>query len=82
MAITRPPKNIAPTTAAEAFVAGAIEKPAKTVRAKKTAISLTLAPALLDDIDALATAMGTSRAGAISMAIHRSVVQAKQDGLM
>lgn len=86
MAITRPhkavPAQVAHAQATEAFVAGAIERPAKAAREKKTPISLTLAPSILEDIDALALAMGTSRAGAISAAIRKSVVQARQDGLM
>ncbi len=88
MAITRPAKNSPASVsqaAADAFVAAAIEQPSKPKRAlrgKKTAISLTLDPVLLDDIDALAIAMGTSRAGAISMAISRSVLLARQEGLL
>ena len=65
------PQLIAPVPGADAFIAGA---PRKGVRkGNKLQISLTISPALLGKIDALATELGQSRAALINLAIHRAV---------
>ena len=74
MAIIKPrPKNI---EAATAFISGApdAEAPSKgVVKGKKQQISLTMTPALLAKVDALAEKMGQSRAAVINMAVYRVV---------
>lgn len=64
---------------ADAFIAGAPDsaveqtKPKGVVKGKKQQISLTIAPALLEKVDELATELGQSRAAVINMAIYRAV---------
>jgi Ribbon-helix-helix protein, copG family len=70
MAITRPK----PKTPDE-FVAAAPDAPAKkgVRRGKREQITLTLAPELLEKVDALAKRMGQSRAATINLAIFRLI---------
>lgn len=42
-------------------------------KGKKLQISLTLSPSLLDQVDAMACALGQSRAGLITMALHQAL---------
>ncbi|MDE1943599.1 MAG: CopG family transcriptional regulator [Betaproteobacteria bacterium] len=71
MAITKPkPKG----KGADAFIAGAPDGAQRGVRkGNKQQISLTIAPALLAKVDALAEELGQSRAAVISMALHQAV---------
>ena len=79
MAITRPKPQPAPADA-EAFISAAPDAPTrKGVRkGHKVQISLTIAPQLLERVDALAAEIGQSRAALINLAIHRAV----EHGLM
>ena len=71
MTITRPAK---PKTT-EAFIAGAPDAASRkgVKRGKKEQITLTIAPDMLEKVDALAERMGQSRAAVINMAIFRLV---------
>lgn len=77
MAITRPVQTIPESTpAVDAFIAGApdaVRVPRPTMLGNKRQISLTIAPALLEKVDAMAAEMGQTRAGIINMAIYRMV---------
>lgn len=82
MAITRPVPNAnkVPTAggdaAAEAFISGAPDAPKKprgVIKGKRQQITLTMPPALLEKVDALAAELGQSRAAVINLAIHRAV---------
>lgn len=82
MAITRPVPNAskAPATggdaAVEAFISGAPDAPKKprgVMKGKRQQITLTIPPALLSQVDALAEQIGQSRAAVINMAIYRAV---------
>ena len=77
MAITRPVQTIPQSTpAVDAFIAGApdaVRVPRPTMLGNKRQISLTIAPALLEKVDAMAAEMGQTRAGIINMAIYRMV---------
>ena len=77
MAITRPVQTIPESTPADdAFIAGApdaVRVPRPTMLGNKRQISLTIAPALLEKVDAMAAEMGQTRAGIINMAIYRMV---------
>ncbi|MCK0509787.1 ribbon-helix-helix domain-containing protein [Aromatoleum buckelii] len=82
MAITRPVPNAnkTPTTsddaAVEAFISGAPDSPKKprgVIKGKRQQITLTMPPALLEKVDALAAELGQSRAAVINMAIYRAV---------
>jgi hypothetical protein len=64
----------------EAFISGAPDAEPEQPEARKgvkkgnkVQISLTIAPALLERVDALAADLGQSRAGIINLAIHRVV---------
>ena len=76
MAITKPKTKVPDSSpAADTFISGAPDA----VRAKgvkkgnKQQISLTIAPALLQKVDELASELGQSRAAIINMAIYRAV---------
>ena len=73
MTITRPKKT--QDAATDAFIAGApdAEKPRGVRKGNRQQISLTIAPALLAKVDALAARLGQSRAAVINMAIYRAV---------
>ena len=75
MAITKPKHKNTPD--ADAFISGAPDadsKPRSGVKkGNKQQISLTIAPALLDKVDDLATELGQSRAAIINLAIYRAV---------
>ena len=75
MAITRPkPKNAQEAT--DAFISGAPDaeaRPRGVKKGNKQQISLTMSPALLAKVDALAEKMGQSRAAVINMAVYRVV---------
>ena len=77
MTITRPkPKVPEPTPAVDAFISGAPDAaraPRPTMLGNKRQISLTINPALLEKVDAMAAEMGQTRAGIINMAIYRMV---------
>ena len=78
MAITRPVSNAErPASAAvDAFIAGAPDAPQKprgVLKGRRQQITLTIAPALLKKVDALAAELGQSRAAVINLAIHRAV---------
>ena len=77
MAITRPVQTIPQSIpAVDAFIAGApdaVRVPRPTMLGNKRQISLTIAPALLEKVDAMAAEMGQTRAGIINMAIYRMV---------
>ena len=77
MAITRPVQtNPQSIPAVDAFIAGApdaVRVPRPTMLGNKRQISLTIAPALLEKVDAMAAEMGQTRAGIINMAIYRMV---------
>ena len=63
-------------TATADFIAGAPDSGTKTTGVKKgnkQQISLTMTPALLAKVDALAEKMGQSRAAVINMAVYRAV---------
>ena len=63
-------------TATADFIAGAPDSGTKTKGVKKgnkQQISLTMSPALLAKVDALAEKMGQSRAAVINMAVYRAV---------
>lgn len=73
MAITKPKTK--PSTV-DNFISGAPDaevKPRGVKKGNKQQISLTIAPALLLKIDALADELGQSRAAIINMAIYRAV---------
>jgi hypothetical protein len=73
MAITKPKPKIATV---DTFISGAPDaevKPKGIKRGNKQQISLTIAPALLIKIDALAEELGQTRAALINMAIYRAV---------
>jgi hypothetical protein len=86
MTITKPkPKTSAQSTTQEAaaagFIAGAPDsttKPKGVRKGNKQQISLTMTPALLAKVDALAGKLGQSRAAVINMAVYRAV----EHGLM
>lgn len=81
MTITaRPKQKIEPTpqpadAVVDAFISGAPDapKPRGVRKGNRQQISLTIAPALLEKIDALAAELGQSRAAVINMAIYRAV---------
>ncbi|GAB4360823.1 MAG: hypothetical protein Kow0073_20220 [Immundisolibacter sp.] len=82
MAITKPVPNAnkAPAAgsdaAAAAFISGAPDAPKKprgVIKGRRQQITLTLPPALLEKVDALAAELGQSRAAVINLAIHRAV---------
>lgn len=82
MGITSRPKTQAsaaiapPDAAVEAFISGApdaTQKPRGVKKGNRQQISLTIAPTLLEKIDALAAELGQSRAAVINMAIYRAV---------
>lgn len=83
MAITRPVPSAskAPATggdsAVDAFISGAPDaqekKPRGVIKGKRQQITLTIPPALLQKVDALAAELGQSRAAVINLAIHRAV---------
>ena len=77
MAITRPVQTIPQSIPeVDAFIAGApdaVRVPRPTMLGNKRQISLTIAPALLEKVDAMAAEMGQTRAGIINMAIYRMV---------
>jgi hypothetical protein len=81
MAITNRPKpktEPAPQpadAAVDAFISGAPDapKPRGVKKGNRQQISLTIAPTLLEKIDALAAELGQSRAAVINMAIYRAV---------
>lgn len=74
--ITKPKRKTAITTADD-FIASAPDaeqtKPRGVKKGNKQQISLTIAPALLEKIDAMAEELGQSRAAIINMAIYRAV---------
>lgn len=74
MAITKPKPKQEKTV--DTFISGAPDaetKPKGVVKGKKQQISLTIAPALLEKIDNLASELGQSRAAVINLAIYRAV---------
>jgi len=77
MTITKAkPKTTQQETATADFIAGAPDSGTKTKGVKKgnkQQISLTMSPALLAKVDALAEKMGQSRAAVINMAVYRVV---------
>ena len=77
MTITKAkPKTTHQETATADFIAGAPDSGTKTKGVKKgnkQHISLTMSPALLAKVDALAEKMGQSRAAVINMAVYRAV---------
>lgn len=83
MTITKPKaKKSAESFIAEAPDAAAISTDKadrkRVMRGKKEQISLTIAPELLADLDALTTPMGQSRAGLIGLAIYRFIEQERR----
>ncbi|MBW8066551.1 MAG: CopG family transcriptional regulator [Ferrovum sp.] len=74
MAITKP-KPKTPDSAANAFISAAPDavRPRGVRKGNKQQISLTIAPALLQKVDELATELGQSRAAIINMAVYRAV---------
>lgn len=71
MAITKQPKKTE-----EEFIAAAPDaetKPKGVMKGNRRQISLTIAPALLEKIDDLASELGQTRAALINMAIYRAV---------
>lgn len=85
MAITRPSKKIEAQAAVDDFInaapdASAATAPAEPARkgvkkGKREQISLTIPPALLDRLDAVAARLAQSRAGFINLAIVRAIEQ-------
>lgn len=80
MTITKPkPKTPAQDNAATDFIAGAPDaastKPKGVRKGHRQQISLTMSPALLAKVDALADQLGQSRAAVINMAVYRAVEQ-------
>jgi len=77
MTITKAkPKTTQQETATADFIAGAPDSGTATKGVKKgnkQQISLTMSPALLAKVDALAEKMGQSRAAVINMAVYRAV---------
>ena len=77
MTITKAkPKTTPKETATADFIAGAPDSGTATKGVKKgnkQQISLTMSPALLAKVDALAEKMGQSRAAVINMAVYRAV---------
>jgi hypothetical protein len=81
MAITRPIPNANKAPAAggdavDAFISGAPDAPKKprgVIKGNRQQITLTIPPALLAKVDALAAELGQSRAAVINLAIHRAV---------
>ena len=77
MTITKAkPKTTHQEIATADFIAGAPDSGTKTKGVKKgnkQQISLTMSPALLAKVDALAEKMGQSRAAVINMAVYRAV---------
>lgn len=79
MAITRLKPRVDPGTAEreDAFIAGAPDAVVSSGRGipkgKKEQITLTIAPAILDQVDELAVRMGQSRASWINMAIYQAL---------
>ncbi len=75
MAITRPiPKPVVPQSQDSFINAAPDGAKMKGVRkGNKQQISLTIQPALLEKIDALALELGQSRAAVINLAIYRAV---------
>lgn len=85
MAITRKPKTSPPSpaidsAAADAFISGAPDSAGSTPKVRgvkkgnRQQITLTIAPALLVQVDELAGRLGQSRAAVINMAISQAVV--------
>lgn len=82
MAITRPVPSPKTTpspgddAAVDAFISRAPDAPQKprgVMKGKRQQITLTIPPALLAKVDALAAELGQSRAAVINLAIHRAV---------
>lgn len=79
MSITRPKPRVDPSAAKreDAFIAGAPDAVVSSGRGipkgKKEQITLTIAPAILDQVDDLAGRMGQSRAAWINMAIYQAL---------
>lgn len=77
MTITKAkPRTTQQEAATADFIAGAPDSGTKTKGVKKgnkQQISLTMSPALLAKVDALAEKMGQSRAAVINMAVYRVV---------
>lgn len=83
MAITRPVPSAkkqavsGDDSAVDAFITGAPDaqkqQPRGVMKGKRQQITLTIAPALLKKVDALAAELGQSRAAVINLAIHRAV---------
>lgn len=76
MAIVKPKSagTASKAVAKEAFINAAPDGVRKGVRkGNKQQISLTIAPGLLDKVDAMALELGQSRAAVINMAIYRAV---------
>lgn len=79
MAITRPKPRVEPSAAGreDAFIArapdAAVSSGRGIAKGKKEQITLTIAPAILDQVDELAGRMGQSRAALINMAIYQAL---------
>ncbi len=83
MAIVKPPKKAPPSTKAmDDYIAGAPDAakaevtPAKRERfkvGKKLQITLTITPDLLEQVDALASKLGQTRAAVINLAIYQGL---------
>lgn len=71
MSITKP-KKITPA-AADAFISAAPDALRGVKKGKKQQISLTVEPALLAGVDALASNLGISRAATINLAVRRMI---------
>jgi hypothetical protein len=72
MTITKPKPRTADSFIADAPDAETTPKGVR--KGNKRQISLTIAPALLKKVDALAAELGQSRAAVINMAIYRAVL--------
>jgi hypothetical protein len=70
MAIHKAPKVQA---AEAAFIAGAPDARRGVAKGNKLQISMTIAPALLERIDARAAELGQSRAGLVNLALARAL---------
>ncbi|WP_054287269.1 ribbon-helix-helix domain-containing protein [Gulbenkiania mobilis] len=78
MTITKPkPKPVEVPQAVDAFISGAPDAPKSTGRGirkgRKEQITIALAPALLDRLDARAAALGQSRSALIGLAIAQAL---------
>jgi hypothetical protein len=76
MSITKPKTKIGSSSiSADQFISAAPDgKKARGIKkGNKEQISITIAPILLDKVDALAVQLGQSRAAVISMAIYQAV---------